>query len=65
MLPWFKLPIIKGDNYSNILQAKMDVTPEELCKDMPEAFKELYEYTKSLNNNDEIDYDKIQNYLYD
>lgn len=30
VLPWFKLPIIKGDHYNNILQSKMNVNSEEL-----------------------------------
>lgn len=30
VLPWFKIPIIDGDKYNNILQAKMKISADEL-----------------------------------
>ena len=63
-LPWFKLPIIHGDNYHNILQAKMNVKTSELWKDLPSAFAEIFDYTKGLANNEEIDYELIEDLFF-
>ncbi|CAI2380628.1 unnamed protein product [Moneuplotes crassus] len=62
VLPWFKIPII-DDNYNNILQAKMKITPDVLCKNVPEAFKKIYVYIRKLKHYDPIDYDLIKRYL--
>lgn len=64
MLPWFKLPIIEGDNYENILKAKMEVQIEEICKGLPESFAEIYTYIRGLSHLDVIDYDNIERLFY-
>lgn len=64
MLPWFNLPIIEGDNYENILKAKMEVQTNEICKGLPESFAEIYTYIRELSHLDAIDYDKIERLFY-
>mmetsp|Transcript_14694 Transcript_14694/g.14610 ORF Transcript_14694/g.14610 Transcript_14694/m.14610 type:complete len:115 (+) Transcript_14694:40-384(+) len=49
-LPWFKLQILEEDNYSNILEAKMSITPEELCKGIPNAFQKIFIYIRELRH---------------
>lgn len=64
VLPWFKLPIIDGDRYNNILRLKMKITSDELCKNLPEGFKRIYEYIMSLSHKDPINYDFIEEELF-
>lgn len=64
MLPWFKLPIVEGDNYNNILESKINIKSEELWIGLPKSFIKIYEYIRELHINEEINYDFIENLLH-
>ena len=59
-LPWFNLPIVEGENYANIFDCKINTTAEEICKGLPDAFKDMYNYVRNLHNQEKVDYEKIQ-----
>ena len=63
-LPWFNLPILEGDNYSNILNAKIQVNADDICKGLPGSIKDIYIYVRNLKNLEEIDYDYINECLH-
>ena len=63
-LPWFDLPIIEGDNYSNILNAKIEAKADDICQGLPDSIKDIYIYVRKLANLEEIDYDYINECLY-
>ena len=63
-LPWFNLPVLEGDNYSNILNAKIQADADDMCKGLPGPIKDIYIYVRNLENLEEIDYDYINECLY-
>lgn len=56
-LPWQGLPgRSKNEKYNNIKKKKLEVTVDELCKGLPEEFKEYMNYCRKLQFTDEPDY---------
>lgn len=53
------VPIVDGDNYYGIYQAKVNVDIKVLLQDLPMAFRDMYEYITSMNDLDPIKYDYI------
>jgi hypothetical protein len=46
----FKLPILEGDNFHNILNAKMNVKTSDILKENAEnRFKLIFEYVRGLD----------------
>ena len=61
-LPWQGLPIKnKDDKYSNILDKKIEVTPENLCKGFPKEFEDYVRYTRELKYEEDPNYDMLEN----
>lgn len=59
-LPWIHIPIVEGDNYFGIYESKANTDIKDLCKGLPMAFRDMYEYILGLDNLESIKYD----YLY-
>jgi casein kinase 1 len=48
-LPWQGLPgRSKNEKYKNIMKKKKEITIDELCEGLPEAFPEFMKYCRSL-----------------
>jgi hypothetical protein len=61
-LPWQGLPIKnRDDKYSNILDKKIEVTPENLCKDFPKEFEDYVRYTRELKYEEDPNYEMLEN----
>lgn len=59
-LPWQGLPVKpKEDRYVKIMEKKRDTSPEELCKGLPDEFRQYVNYTRNLQYEEDPDY----NYL--
>lgn len=67
-LPWQGLPgNTKNEKYRNIMEKKMQTTPEVLCSGIPSEFVTFLTYTRSLRFEDRPDYNylrRIFNELY-
>lgn len=61
-LPWTSIPADES-NYYEIYKCKRDVDPAELWRGMPKAIKIIFEYIRTLDNYDPINYDMIENSL--
>jgi hypothetical protein len=60
-LPWQGLPIkTKEDRYVKIMEKKRDTTPEELCKTLPDEFREYVHYTRNMNYEDDPNYEYLK-----
>jgi len=60
-LPWQGLRVkSKEDRYKRILEKKKETTSEELCKNFPNEFFQYVEYTKSLEYEENPDYDMLK-----
>ena len=60
-LPWQGLPIkTKEDRYVKIMEKKRDTTPEELCKSLPDEFREYVHYTRNMNYEDDPNYEYLK-----
>jgi serine/threonine protein kinase len=61
-LPWQgKISNSKEDKYYKIREIKKSTTAEELCKGLPNQFKEYIEYTRNLKYDEEPDYNYLKN----
>jgi len=59
-LPWQGLPgRTKQEKYAQIKKKKKDTTIDELCKDVPEEFKEFMHYCRGLSFTQDPDYGYI------
>ena len=61
-LPWSLIPAEEA-NYYEIYQSKKNVDAAELWSGMPKAIQLIFEYIKTLDNYDPINYDMIENNL--
>lgn len=63
-LPWQGIPgKTKDERYKKILQKKNDTTAEELCEGFPEEFQKYIEYTRSMEYEEEPDYDRLRDFF--
>ncbi|OMJ70563.1 hypothetical protein SteCoe_31441 [Stentor coeruleus] len=61
-LPWQGLPAYtQKEKYNKIMQAKINISLEELCLDLPREFLEFLNYAKSLDFEDQPDYNYLKN----
>ena len=61
-LPWQGyISRSKEDKYYKIKQIKRGTTPEELCEGLPPQFEEYIKYTRSLEYEQDPDYDYLKN----
>ena len=60
-LPWQGLKVKStGNKYQHILDMKKEISSEELCKDFPIEFQEYLDYTRSLEYEEEPDYEMLK-----
>ena len=60
-LPWQNMSSsMNGEGNSGILQCKLKVTVDELCKDCPSEFKSYMKYCKELEFTDKPDYKALK-----
>ena len=60
-LPWQGLKIKnKEERYNKILEIKKEISSEELCKNFPKQFFEFVEYSKTLEYEEEPNYDMLK-----
>jgi serine/threonine protein kinase len=50
----------KEERYRKILKKKMEVTPRELCEDLPEEFEHYITYTRNMEYLEEPDYEMLR-----
>jgi len=63
-LPWQGLPgNTKNEKYRNIMEKKMQTTPEVLCLGLPNEFVTFLNYTRSLRFEDRPDYNYLRRIL--
>lgn len=63
-LPWQGLPgNTKNEKYRNIMEKKMQTTPEVLCSGLPNEFVTFLNYTRSLRFEDRPDYNYLRRIL--
>lgn len=63
-LPWQGLPgNTKNEKYRNIMEKKMQTTPEVLCSGIPNEFVTFLNYTRSLRFEDRPDYNYLRRIL--
>ena len=64
-LPWMGIKIkSKEDRIKKILDKKKETSPEELCENFPDEFREFIEYSRNLEYTEEPKYDKFKNKFY-
>ena len=64
-LPWQGLHVKnKEDRYHRIMEIKMETSPHQLCKGFPKEFEEYVEYTRSLEYEQDPDYNYLKNLFY-
>ena len=60
-LPWQGLPAKnKEERYRKILRKKMEISPKDLCKDLPPEFEKYIDYTRNLEYLEEPNYDMLK-----
>ena len=60
-LPWQgKISRSKEDKYYKIKEIKKNITPKELCQDLPIQFEEYVKYTKNLKYEEDPDYNYLK-----
>ena len=63
-LPWQKIKAKnKEEKYNKILQKKIEITSNELCRGLPKEFEIFLEYVKNIKYEEKPDYDKLRNLL--
>ena len=56
-LPWQGLQVkTKEERYKKILKKKIEISPEELCENLPQEFEKYIDYTRNLEYLEEPDY---------
>ena len=61
ILPWQGIAARnKEERYRKILRKKMQISPKELCKDIPEQFEQYVDYTRKLEYLEKPDYDMLR-----
>ena len=56
-LPWKGVSgVTKAEKYKKIFLLKKNISPDELCENLPNEFKEFYLYTKNLEFEEDPDY---------
>ena len=61
-LPWQgKISHSKEDKYYKIREIKTNITPSELCENLPPQFEEYITYTRNLKYEEEPDYNYLRN----
>ena len=64
-LPWMGIKIkSKEDRIKKILDKKKETSPEELCENFPDEFREYIEYCRNLEYTEEPKYDKFKTKFY-
>ena len=61
-LPWSSIPADES-NFYEIYKCKRDINSAELWSGMPKAIQIIFEYIRTLDNYDPINYDMIENSL--
>ena len=65
-LPWQGLPgNTKNEKYRNIMEKKMQTTPEVLCSGLPVEFVNILTYCRSLRFEDRPDYAQLKRWIND
>lgn len=59
-LPWQYIKSKNPDDYSEIMQMKAALSPQQLCKDLPQEFSRILEYILSLDSSLDPDYTYIE-----
>ena len=60
-LPWEGITSKnKVDRYRKLLKKKIEITPKELCKGLPEEFEKYVSYTRNLDYYEEPDYEMLK-----
>ena len=63
-LPWQKIKSkIKDEKYNKILQKKLEISSQELCRGIPKEFEIFIEYVKNIKYEEKPDYIKLHNLL--
>ena len=63
-LPWQGLKTLKRkEKIRKVLQQKKEIPSEELCKYIPKQFREILDYTRSLEFEEDPNYDMLRAYL--
>ena len=63
-LPWQGLPgNTKNEKYRNIMEKKMQTTPEVLCSGLPIEFANILNYSRSLRFEDRPDYAQLKRWI--
>jgi serine/threonine protein kinase len=56
-LPWQGIQVkTKEERYKKILKKKIEISPEELCENLPQEFEKYIDYTRNLEYLEEPDY---------
>ncbi len=65
-LPWMGMRIkSKEDRIKKILNKKKETSVKDLCKDLPEEYREFLEYSRNLGYTEEPKYEKFKKNFYD
>ena len=60
-LPWQGIQVkTKEERYKKILKKKIDISPEELCENLPQEFEKYIDYTRNLGYLEEPDYSMLR-----
>ena len=60
-LPWQGIQVkTKEERYKKILKKKIEISPEELCENLPQEFEKYIDYTRNLEYLEEPDYAKLK-----
>lgn len=63
-LPWQGMRAkTKKEKYQKILEKKIAITPDELCKTFPEEFITFFQYCRGLQFEEKPDYNYLRNLL--
>ena len=63
-LPWQNIIAKnKEEKYKKILEKKMEISSEELCKDLPKEFEMFLEYNKNIKYEEKPDYKYLHNLI--
>lgn len=59
-LPWQYIKATNENNYKELMEAKIKIVPELLCRGLPEEFTQILTYILSLENGFDPDYKYIE-----
>jgi len=63
-LPWQRIKAnTKEEKYKKILEKKIEISSNELCKGLPKEFENFLEYTKQLKYEERPNYNKLRKLL--